>query len=83
MYRRSLLRGLSDISGIASSRRYQWIDLRDDRLSGDELCSCPAFSHQKESRTVAPTYLSDRNHWTRFFGRIATGTVGAPIRESE
>jgi hypothetical protein len=41
------------------------------------------MSHRQKSRPAATIYLSDRNHWARFFGRIAARTVDAPICESE
>ena len=48
LHRHRLLPGKSDVAGVESSCRHKWIDLRDDRLPGDELYRHPAFSDQEE-----------------------------------
>jgi len=52
----AVIRGMSDISGIASSPVISGLILRDDRLSGVELVVV-RFQPSEEVPIVAPTYL--------------------------
>jgi len=82
MHRHSLLPGKFKIPGPGSARSCQRIDLRDDCLSGDEVCRNTALAYW--AKTDAATIdLFDRDHRTRVPGRIANRPPGTKVCNAE
>ena len=78
MHRNSLLPGKCETPGLSSSRCRQRIDLRDDCLSGDEVCSNTALGDRAKTDAAAID-LFDRDYRTRFPGRITNRTPGTKV----
>ena len=71
LHRRGFLHSKFGFTTLASTSSFERINLRDDRVSRNEVCRSTAFSYRWQRRPASPANPAHGSNWSRCFGRTA------------